>query len=355
MQYQRINWHIKGLIKIADLAYKSDNMSQSANDKYKILCFWDKHGLQTTIDAFLVKKRTLYHWKARLKLGGKLALNDASKAPKSKRKRQWDKDIVDEIRYFRHTYPNLGKDKLYPLIKDFCNKHNMAYPSVSSIGRIINDDKDKMRVFPVKINHFGKRIKINRKKVIRKPKDFKAKYPGHCVALDTIEKRLNGSKRYILTFIDLYTRFAFAYATDKHTAAEAGRFLTNIKQVFPFKMKHVLTDNGSAFKKEFDEQVDHHWHTYPRTPKMNAHCERFNRTLQDELVDDNLYDLEHTDEFNEKMSDYLFWYNAKRPHYALGQIPPIEYIKMNEEKYREKCNMLWTHTEEIPFLEVSIV
>ena len=70
MQYQRINWHIKGLIKIADLAYESDNMSQSANDKYNILCFWDKHGLQATMDAFLVKKRTLYHWKARLKLGG---------------------------------------------------------------------------------------------------------------------------------------------------------------------------------------------------------------------------------------------------------------------------------------------
>jgi transposase InsO family protein len=90
--------------------------------------------------------------------------------------------------------------------------------------------------------------------------------------------------------------------------------------------------------------VGNHWHTYPKTPKMNAHCERFNRTLQDELVDDNLYDLEDTDEFNDKMSDYLFWYNAKRPHYALGQISPIEYIKMNEETYREKCNMLWTHT-----------
>jgi len=31
---------------------------------------------------------------------------------------------------------------------------------------------------------------------------------------------------------------------------------------------------------------------YPRTPKMNAHCELFNRTLQDELVDYNLYDFE---------------------------------------------------------------
>ena len=28
-----------------------------------------------------------------------------------------------------------------------------------------------------------------------------------------------------------------------------------------------------------------HSHTYPRTPKMNAHCERFNRTVQEEFVD----------------------------------------------------------------------
>jgi hypothetical protein len=60
-----------------------------------------------------------------------------------------------------------------------------------------------MRVFPVKINHYGKRKKINRVKVIRRPKDFKADYPGHCVALGTIEKRIQGSKRYILTFVDL--------------------------------------------------------------------------------------------------------------------------------------------------------
>lgn len=29
---------------------------------------------------------------------------------------------------------------------------------------------------------------------------------------------------------------------------------------------------------------------------------------------------------------------------AIGQISPIEDIKMHEEKYKGKCNMLWTHT-----------
>jgi len=36
--------HYKGLVKIADLAHELDNMSQSANDKFKVLCFCDING-----------------------------------------------------------------------------------------------------------------------------------------------------------------------------------------------------------------------------------------------------------------------------------------------------------------------
>jgi len=80
-------------------------MSQSANDKYKILIFWDKHGLQATIDAFSVTRRTLYYWRSKLKAGGKVALNDKSRAPIVKRKRQWDISIVDEIKYYKTNLP----------------------------------------------------------------------------------------------------------------------------------------------------------------------------------------------------------------------------------------------------------
>jgi hypothetical protein len=76
-------------------------MSQSANDKFKVLCFWDKHGLQATIDAFGITRRTLYYWRSKLKADGKVALNDKSRAPIVKRKRQWDVAIIDEIRYLR--------------------------------------------------------------------------------------------------------------------------------------------------------------------------------------------------------------------------------------------------------------
>ncbi len=40
--------------------------------------------------------------------------------------------------------------------------------------------------------------------------------------------------------------------------------------------------------KHFDEELRKlhkvHWYTYPKTPRMNAHVERFNRTLQEEFL-----------------------------------------------------------------------
>ncbi|MBI5153430.1 MAG: DDE-type integrase/transposase/recombinase [Parcubacteria group bacterium] len=73
--------------------------------------------------------------------------------------------------------------------------------------------------------------------------------------------------------------------------------------VFPFPITFVLTDNGSEFKKHFDIALRElhltHYHTYPRTPKMNAHIERFNRTIQEEfaMYHDGLL-LLSTDRFN---------------------------------------------------------
>src|ERR687897_3049776 len=59
----------------------------------------------------------------------------------------------------------------------------------------------------------------------------------------------------------------------------AREFFAIVTDVFPYPLQCVLTDNGSEFMKHFDEEIRRlhktHWHTYPRTPKMNAHVERF--------------------------------------------------------------------------------
>ncbi len=326
-------------------------ISEQAKERCRILAFWEKHGTEAVEEAFGVKRRTLFLWQQKLKQHhGKLeALNPGSKKPKHVRKRLWDEQVIEEIKRLRWDHPNLGKEKLLPEVKKFCTEKNLKCPGSKTIGRLIAD-LGGLRLRPGKLSHFGRTKVINRQKVTRKPKDFKALYPGHCVAFDTIEKHLDGARRYVITFEDLYTRFSFAWSTTSHASKAAEEFFAMCRELFPFSCTFVLTDNGSEFKKHFNARLQElhltHYHTYPRTPKMNAHLERFNRTIQDEFIDYHLGDLRTPSVFNEKLVSWLEWYNCDRVHFAFGnKLSPAQFmLSLDYTKLPTECNMTWPHT-----------
>ncbi len=328
-------------------------LTDKAKERARIIAFWQKHGLEATLDAFPVKRRTLFDWKSKLiKSGGKLeSLNDKSRAPKTRRERAWPQTIIDEIKRLRYLHPNLGKDKIYPLLLKYCQQNKLTCPGTSTIGRIIKD-QGGLRMFPQKISHFGKIKPLKRRKRLRKPKNLQIKYPGHLVALDTIEEYLNGNRRYIITFEDIYTRFGFAWSTKSHASKAATEFFELCLKVFPFPVKFVLTDNGSEFAKDFSQKMKElhltHYHTYPKTPKMNAHCERFNRTIQEEFSNYHKQDLLNPEKFNQKILDYLIFYNTHRVHTAFqNQLSPLQFIisiQSNNFNLPQKCNLGWTYT-----------
>jgi hypothetical protein len=82
--------------------------------------------------------------------------------------------------------------------------------------------------------------------------------------------------------------------------------------------------------KHFDEELrrlhKNHWHPYPRTPKMNAHVERFNRTIQEEFIDYHEELLLIPDQFNRQLIPWLIWYNAERPHWALQLNSSLQFL-----------------------------
>jgi len=310
-------------------------ITEKALYRMKVLVFWEKYGLNPTIEAFSIKRRTLFNLKKAFIRGNRKieALNPKKTIPKTKRKRIWPLEIRTKIRLIRIEHPNLGAEKLYPLLKSYCNQNNLKCPKPRTIARIVSDDPEKMRIFPKKIYHSGRIKPIKRQKVLRKPKDIKPEYPGHLVALDTIEKIINGTRRYIITFEDIYTRFSFAWSTKSHASKAAEEFFNLCLKVFPysFNFLYILTDNGSEFKKHFNQRLIElhltHYHTYPRTPKMNAHVERFNRTIQDEFIDYNTHLLINPDEFNRKLIDYLVFYNIDRVHSAFqNKLSPVQYM-----------------------------
>ena len=356
MQSQHIGHKIKGFYRIASYALRMEQQNETARQRVNILRFWSKHGLEATQEAFGVSRRTLYRWSKQLHdlSGHEIALIPRSRAPVGRRKRHWPPVIVAEIRRLRRQYPNLGKEKLPPLLEPFCQTRQLPCPSARTIGRLIADAPDRMRAVLPRLNAKGKRLATRRPQRARKPKGFKVNAPGQCVALDTVERFRDGMRRYVITFKDLYSRFAFAWATNSRASHAAREFFSMAQTVFPYPIQHVLSDNGSEFLKDFKVELERlniqHFHTYPKTPKMNAHCERFNRSIQEEFVDyheDILFtDL---DAFNHRLTDYLIWFNGQRPHWALkrktstGQtqlLSPLQFLLHNQFP----CHMYWPHT-----------
>jgi transposase InsO family protein len=349
VQIHRAGYRVKGFYRLADYALRWGMVHKDAAVRLKIIRFFERHGLAATLEAFDVSRRTLYNWKASLQAeGGNVsALVPGSTVPQNRRYRSWPAAVVGEIKRLRRAHPNLGKEKVHALLKPWCMKHSVECPSARTIGRLIADAPDKMRHAPQRIGYDGRPKRPRSAAKARKPKGFSAVFPGHCVALDTIERHRDGLTRYLITLTDTHSRFAFALASTRRNSQVAQATLQLAQTVFPVPCTAILTDNGGEFAKHFADHVREskitHWHTYPRTPKMNAHVERFNRTLQEEFVDFH-EELLLTDimAFNDKLFDYLTWYNLHRPHHALQLQSPMQvianYLNSNQ------CNMLWPNT-----------
>jgi transposase InsO family protein len=362
MRVQHVGYRIRGFYRLASYALRWSMLGHDAHQRLAILQFWQRHGVAATTEAFQVSRRTLYLWRAKLRAegGNAAALAPRSTAPQHRRQRTWPPSGVAEIRHLRTLHPNLAKEKLHPLLAAFAAHHQLPCPSPRTIGRLIADAPDKMRSRPRQLTGHG-HAKPPRGKRLRKPKHFHAQHPSHCVALDTIELRAQNDRRYVITFIDLHSHFAWAWATRSHASLAATQFLHLIQAVFPFAIEAVLTDNGCEFQRHFATELANrlftHWHTYPKTPKMNAHCERFNRTVQEECIDyhHDLLFLDDLTDFNLQLLSYLSGYNLERPHFSLtATVPnrktprllsPLQFL--HQQPPPHQCNMYWPDTRDL--------
>ncbi len=89
----------------------------------------------------------------------------------------------------------------------------------------------------------------------------------------------------------------------------------------------IRSDNGPEF-------ISHHyrdwaekrgialWFTQPGNPQQNAYIERFNRTMRNELLNQHVF--ESIEEAQDEATEWLWCYNNKRPHMALGGKTPAQ-------------------------------
>lgn len=299
--------------------------------RLKTITFLEKHGLEATIDAFSVSKTSIYRWRKTLKDHNQdiTYLIPKSTKPKNTRRMCIDSEILSFIRNLRELNYRLGKEKIKPLLDMYCSKEHLPKISESLIGKIIKRNN-------LTFKKLGKPYHDpNRKpypKFIRQrlPKDHSVKSCGDLVQMDTVVRYDLNTRKYILTAIDLFSRFTFAFAYSTLNSRISLDFFKKLEVIAPFSIKAIKTDNGLEFLGDFDDHLLKskitHFFSYPRTPKSNAFIERFNRTIQEEFVDNNLEYFMDAEVLNQKLMDYLIYYNQVRPHKSLNNQTPMGYL-----------------------------
>ena len=318
-----------------------------------IISFFDNHGPKTTKEAYSISRSTVYNWKRTLTLsGGKTAsLAPGSTAPAHKRTRLIDQRICAFITSYRAAHPRVGQQTILPHLTAFCKNNSLSPVSAATIGRIIADLKRAGKICdnPAR-NYLNIRTgavrcpgpKKKSKKIRRN--GYLPQTPGDLVQVDSVTVFTEGLKRYIVTAIDLKTRFAFACAYPTLSSLSAKDFMEKFRKAAPFEVKRVQTDNGQEFEKYFrDYAVQNNivqFFNYPRSPKSNAHIERFNRTIQEQHVEWHLEELREPRELNLGLMEYLIWYNTEKPHQGIGYRTPMRCVLDDLAPDPEKSNML---------------
>ena len=121
-----------------------------------------------------------------------------------------------------------------------------------------------MRHTPCRIDSRGRAKPLQRHTKPRKPKQVKTE-ALEGLACDTIERIRDGMRRYIATFTDPVSRFAFAVGLPSKHARHTARALEQGLSLLPHPSKTVLSDNGSEFEADFarvlDERGIQRWYT----------------------------------------------------------------------------------------------
>ncbi len=277
--------------------------------------YYQIKNVSVVCNSFKISRKSFYKWKDRFESSGKKlsSLENLPKAPKSRRSINLDFKTETDIKFIRKKYMRLGKVKLQKLFKSeygyFVSQNHISY--VIQKHALYFDSVTAKKIRSKKIKGMGhKKIRINE----INPYDYLSSDKPFFFCCDTIVLYLPyGIKRYILTAIEHEKKIAYARVYKNKSSLSAFDFLLRLQALVDGKIAAILSDNGSEFAKYFDEA-----------------CKRFNRTIQEEFMETDEYFEPYLTETNlvkanERLTEWLIFYNFKRPHQTLDYRSPFEY------------------------------
>ncbi len=278
---------------------------------------------------FAVSTRTVSKWVARYRAEGEAGLADRSSAPR--RVTRTDPARVEAIatlRRLRFSGPEIAELLEMPLSTTSAILSRLGMGRLGRLGLEPACRYERARP--------GELIHVDVKKLGRIQGGAGKRVTGVRRNPSPRRRDRNGVDRcvigwdYVHVAIDDATRLAYAEVLADEKATTAAGFLARALEFFArhgVSVQRVMTDNGSPYRSTIHALTCRalgirHLRTRPRRPQTNGKAERFIRTLLAGWAYGAIYGTNR--ERTTAPDGWLWTYNHRRRHTAIGRQPPIQ-------------------------------
>jgi transposase len=275
---------------------------------------------------FDINRSLFYKWHDRFRRYGLAGLEDKTRRPKHVRHREVLPEARKKIEEIRLENKAWSKYKVSCILR----RDYGLVASPSTVNRIFHD-KNLFWISPISRSQKGAKRswKIRR---IRAPKKLRGACPGSLVEIDVKVLNSFGHVFYQFTAIDTCTKIKFIQIYSRKSAHCGQSFIEDMITFYPFRIRHVNSDNGGEFLAEchafLESRKITHFFSRARTPKDNPMVE--NTIKADEYEFWAWGNLGFTvAELNKSAAYWMNKFNTYRPHQALNYLTPVAYYENN--------------------------